>query len=142
MQGTGSFGAAIFEPARDVMFEDPAPPRRRHSDRVAYREKHDGTWAREHLRARGGEPHLDLANVMRIFDRRPDFRGRFLYDREMDMVTDHGTVMMRWQLDALAAEIQERFLPAIRENTVIKGLFIAANQETERLLAGVSDNCV
>lgn len=96
----------------------------------------DDAWAKENLRARAEEPIPDLANVMRIFERHPDFIGRFWFNKGMGKVVDRGSVLLNWQLDEIGAVIQERFLPNVDIDVVRRGLYIAANKNA--LKAGLA----
>lgn len=90
----------------------------------------DADWAREHLRWRDGAPLLDLANVVRILERHPDYAGRYTFLKGMDKVCDFRRVMLAWQIDELAAIVQERFLPGVAEETVRRGLLVVANRNS------------
>lgn len=89
----------------------------------------DEEWAIQNLR-RCDEDYivLDLANVMRVLERHPDFTGRFHYDKNMHKVIDNGVTMVVWQVDALAAELQERFLAGVNEQLVHKAVDVVANK--------------
>lgn len=88
----------------------------------------DEVWAMANLRCRNNEPYTDLANVLRIFDRHPEFRGRFKFDKSMGKVMDRGEVLLGWQIDELCAVVQERFLPQVPEDVVLRSLLICANR--------------
>ena len=130
-----------IEGGQVAFVEDFSPPKRRREDREAIQEDRDASWASAHLRRRDGVVLLDLANVLRVFERHPNFRGRFMYDQPMGKVLDRGSVLMAWQIDALAAEIQERFLPEMCEQTVFKALIIAANRQKERTSQSAKPDC-
>lgn len=97
---------------------------RRYSDGLT-----DEEWASANLRqCEEGYLILDLANVLRIVERHPEFVGRYLYDVNMHKVIDNGVIMVQWQVDALAGEIQERFMPGVNEALVQKAVDVAANK--------------
>ncbi len=96
--------------------------------RSATKWSEDGPWAQVELRWQDGLALLDLANAMRILERHPDYVGRFSYNGGMKKVFDRGVVMRDWQVDAICAEIQERFLPALPEATFDRALMVAANR--------------
>jgi len=74
----------------------------------------DKQWCVENLRCcEENYLILDLANVLRVLERHPEYRGRYHYDINMHKVIDRGVVMVLWQVDALASELQERFLPGV-----------------------------
>jgi hypothetical protein len=74
---------------------------------------------------------LDLANAVRVLERHPDYARRFSYNAEMGKTFDRGKVMLAWQVDAICAEIQERFLPALSESTFQRAMMIAANRSAD-----------
>lgn len=131
-----------FEAQEIAIVDDLTSPNRRRADRQAIRENCDAGWGSANLRWRNGDVLLDLANVLRVFERHPNFRGRFVYDQATGKVADRGVVMSGWQIDAMAAEIQERFLPAVCEQTVSKALNIAANRAQDPRNTGNSMDCV
>ena len=96
--------------------------------------QNDENWSLDHLRWSGDRAYGDLANVLRIFDHHPDFAGRFRFNKSMGKVMNKGTVMLGWQLDETVAIIQERFIPEVAPETVIKSLMICANRNCEKPL--------
>ncbi|MEO0675719.1 MAG: hypothetical protein AAFY32_12065 [Pseudomonadota bacterium] len=89
----------------------------------------DGDWSTENLRRCEEDYfHLDLANILRVLERHPEYAGRFHYDINMHKVIDRGVTMQTRQVDALAGEIQERFLPGIATDLVHKSVAIVANK--------------
>ena len=123
------------EPA-EVLLEEPQqplppPPKALRADRSNNDIENDIAWAAGNLRNNGDQPYADLANVLRIFNRHPDFQGRFGYDRSMAKVHDKGTIMLAWQVDELCAIIQERFIPAIPPEMVSRALLIFANRHAK-----------
>lgn len=90
----------------------------------------DALWARKNLRWSSDKPVLDLANILRILDRHPDYAGRFCFSKGMGKVCDRGKVMLAWQIDELAAGLQERFLPGISEDSALKAVSIVANRSS------------
>ena len=117
--------AASFEPHDRAITEKPEVTRARTAIEAA---DGDEEWARENLRWRDGEPIADLANVLRILERHDDFAGRYSFMKGMDKVCDYRRVMLGWQIDELAAIVQERFLPGVPENIVTRALLVAANR--------------
>ncbi|MFN0023402.1 MAG: hypothetical protein ACKVS5_05825 [Parvularculaceae bacterium] len=92
----------------------------------------DLDWATENLRRTDGGVILDLANCLRIFERHPDYRGRFRYNDMLNKVVDRGAVMVEWRINEITADIQERFLPGLAVENVSKALFIAANRSSAK----------
>jgi len=91
----------------------------------------DRDWARHNLRRYDQDKLiLDLANVLRVLERNPDYSGRFRYNQDMAKVVDRGVIMAMWMVNALAGEIQERFMPSVNENLVHKAIEIVANKAT------------
>lgn len=88
----------------------------------------DRDWVDRNLRRSDQGPYLDLANLLRIIDRHPEFCGRFRFNPGMSKVLDRGRVMLAWQFDELAAVIQERFLPGVPETLVAKAVIVAAQR--------------
>jgi hypothetical protein len=88
----------------------------------------DAAWVAANLRCDNGKPYRDIANVVRILMTHPDFAGRFWFNKAMVKVVDRGAIMLDWQIDALAADLQERFLPEISESIVGSAVVIAANR--------------
>lgn len=88
----------------------------------------DKDWSDDNLRRSPSGPYLDLANVLRILERHPEFSGRFRFNPGMAKVLDGGRVMLAWHFDDLAATIQERFLPGVPEHLVAKALVVAAQR--------------
>jgi len=86
----------------------------------------DDIWSRKNLRWRDGRPIADMANALRIFERHEDFKGRYRYNEMVNRVLDKGVVMIDWRIAEVCVTIQERFIPAIDEAIVLKGLTIAA----------------
>lgn len=92
----------------------------------------DHVWARENLRFKGGEPMLDIANVLRVFERHEAFAGRFKFNEALNKVLDKGTVMLDWRVAEVVAVIQERFLPEVSEAAVQKALLVHANRVIQK----------
>ena len=86
----------------------------------------DQVWARKNLRFKNGEPIPDMANALRIFERHEDYKGRFKYNEMVNRVLDKGVVMIDWRIAEICTFVQERFIPGIPEDVVLKGLTIAA----------------
>lgn len=86
----------------------------------------DEVWARKNLRWRDGKPIADMANALRIFERHEDFKGRYRYNEMVNRVLDRGVVMIDWRISEVCVIVQERFIAAIPEEVVLKGLTIAA----------------
>ena len=86
----------------------------------------DEVWARRNLRWKNGNPIPDIANTLRIFERHDDYKGRYKYNEMVNRVLDKGVVMIDWRIYELCALVQERFIPAVDEDVVLKGLTIAA----------------
>ena len=95
---------------------------------IAQNSDDDAAWIAANLRCENGKPYRDIANVVRILMRHPDFAGRFWFNKAMVKVVDRGAIMLDWQVNALAADVQERFLPEISEDVVAKAVVIAANR--------------
>ena len=74
---------------------------------------------------------LDIANVLRVLERHPDFAGRFRFSKGMGKICDRGKVLLGWQLDELTATIQERFLPAVPEAIIAKAVAIVAHRSAD-----------
>ncbi|MEL6112960.1 MAG: hypothetical protein AAFR20_09155 [Pseudomonadota bacterium] len=132
MSGDGKYPSLADEP---VLAAEVAQPfdRRAGGDRRGSGETSAGLsdtdWIEENLRRCEEEYcYLDLANILRVLERHPDYVGRFHYDINMHKVIDRGVTMQTWQVDALAGEIQERFLPGISEDLVHKSVAIVANK--------------
>ena len=92
----------------------------------------DLAWAKENLRWSNEKPLSDLANVMRVLDRHPEFKGRYIFNETLNKVLDKGTLMLEWRIHECCAVIQERFIPEIAENTVNNALVICANHNGTR----------
>ena len=92
----------------------------------------DERWARENLRWNGDKPFLDLANVIRVLERHPDFNSRFRYNDTISKVLDRGTVMLDWRMMDVCATVQERFLPELPEQTFLRALAAHANRATAK----------
>lgn len=92
----------------------------------------DLAWAKENLRWSNEIPISDLANVVRVLERHPEFNGRFIYNETLSRVLDKGTLMLDWRVSECCAVIQERFIPEIAENTVNNALVICANRNGTR----------
>ncbi len=88
----------------------------------------DEVWARKNLRWRDGRPITDMANALRIFERHDDFKGRYRFNEMVNRVLDRGVVMIDWRIAEVCVVLQERFVPAIPEDVVLKALTIAANK--------------
>jgi hypothetical protein len=88
----------------------------------------DEQWARENLRWRGSELLLDLANVVRIFERHPDYQRRYKYNEVLTKVMDRGAVMLEWRINDLTAILQERFMPGVPVDIVARGLLVVSNR--------------
>lgn len=89
----------------------------------------DAKWVEENLRRdENGQIYKDLANCLRIYERHPDFRGRFRYNDVLTKVLDKGTVMIEWRLSDLVSIIQERFIPEIPYEIAVRALVVAANR--------------
>ncbi|MEO0878259.1 MAG: hypothetical protein AAFY22_00970 [Pseudomonadota bacterium] len=91
----------------------------------------DAQWARQNLRHGSDGPYLDIANSLRIFERHPDFKGRFKFNEMINKVVDRGSVMVEWKISAIAADVQERFAPMMPFEIVNRALIIAANRAGE-----------
>ncbi len=92
----------------------------------------DERWARENLRWNGDKPFLDLANVIRVLERHPDFNSRFRYNDTISKVLDRGSVMPDWRMMDVCATVQERFLPEVPEETFLRALAAHANRATAK----------
>jgi len=101
--------------------KSPVKPARRATDP-------DPSFVEEHLRRDGNGVILDMANVLRVLERHPDFAGRFRFNAGMGKICDCGKVLLGWQIDELTAVIQERFLPAVPEATVAKAVAVVAHR--------------
>lgn len=88
----------------------------------------DEQWARENLRWRGAELIIDLANVVRIFERHPDYQRRFKYNEVLNKVMDKGTVMLEWRINDMTTILQERFMPSVPVDLVARGLLVVSNR--------------
>jgi hypothetical protein len=88
----------------------------------------DEQWARENLRWRGAEVLLDLANVVRILERHPDYQRRYKYNEVLTKVMDRGSVMLEWRINDLTAILQERFMPGVPVDLVARGLLVVSNR--------------
>lgn len=89
----------------------------------------DGEWAASNLRRTPeGRYFLDVANCLKIVEHHPDFRGRYKYNEVLSKVLDRGSVMIEWKLLEFTATIQDRFLPEIPFETVVRSLIVAANR--------------
>ncbi|HNR75812.1 MAG TPA: hypothetical protein PKM48_01690 [Parvularculaceae bacterium] len=88
----------------------------------------DEQWARANLREAHGRLALDIANVLRIIELHPDFKGRYKYNDTLGKVLDRGSVMIEWRVSEFVAQIQERFLPEISSEIAYKALVVAANR--------------
>lgn len=89
----------------------------------------DYVWARKNLRWQAGAPLLDIANVLRVFERHEDFNTRFRYNETLNKVLDKGSVMVEWRMLEVCAVIQERFLPGVPEAIVRSALIVAGNRK-------------
>lgn len=92
----------------------------------------DLAWATENLRWANEKPISDLANVLRVLERHPEFTDRFIYNETLSKVLDKGTLMLDWRISECCAVIQERFIPEIAESTVNNALVICANHNGTR----------
>lgn len=92
----------------------------------------DGDWSKANLRFDGARALTDLANCLRIFERHPDYMGRFRYNEMLNKVVDRGAVMVEWRINEITADVQERFLPDVAPDNVSKALFIAANRASAK----------
>jgi len=92
----------------------------------------DLAWAKENLRWADEKPIPDMANVLRVLDRHPDFKGRYIYNETLNKVLDKGTLMLDWRVSECCAVIQERFVPEIPESAVNNALVICANRNGTR----------
>lgn len=88
----------------------------------------DAAWARANLRFNESRPYNDIANCLRVFERHPDYKGRFKFNEMLSKVVDRGSVMVEWRINEIAADLQERFLPDVPPETVGRALVIAANR--------------
>lgn len=105
----------------DVEVEDEAPG------------ANDAQWVDANLRRdENGAIYKDLANCLRIYERHPDFRGRFRYNDVLTKVLDKGTVMIEWRLSDLVSVIQERFVPEMPYEIAVRALVVAANRNTAK----------
>lgn len=118
--------ADLGPPERRGRPATPSPPRpsRRASDP-------DPSFVEEHLRKDANGVVLDIANVLRILERHPDFAGRFRFNEGMGKICDRGKVLLGWKIDEMAAIIQERFLPGISEALVAKAITVVAHRAAE-----------
>ena len=91
-------------------------------------EAKDLAWSQENLRFKNGEPVLDIANALRVFERHEVFSGRFRYNETLTKVMDKGAVMLEWRVSEVVAVMQERFLPGISPEDVSKALLVYANR--------------
>ena len=91
----------------------------------------DAQWVRQNLRFEGGQPVMDIANVLRIFERHEDYKGRFKYNDMVNRAMDKGAVMVDWRIFELCAVVQERFLPGLDNEVMLKALIVAANKASE-----------
>ena len=123
-----SFQQASCNPVDEEMCAPPPVPAALKSARSQKEIKSDEAWALQNLRCSGDRAYADIANILRILTRHPDFVGRFQFDKPMGKVINRGTIMMGWQIDELSAVIQERFIPEIPPETVQKALMICANR--------------
>lgn len=92
----------------------------------------NAAWARDNLRFDDGRILIDLANCLRVFERHPDYAGRFRYNEMLNKVVDRGAVMVEWRINEITADIQERFLPGVAPDNISKALFIAANRASAK----------
>lgn len=107
--------------------ENPAAVPKKRSQR-----EQDRAWAKANLRFKAGEPYCDSANVLRILDRHPAFKGRFKYNENLNKVMDKGAVMLDWRVADLVVTIQERFIPEVPVDVVEKGLIVHANRAMQK----------
>ena len=99
--------------------------------KLADEDSGDAQWARNNLRQIDGRFLLDIANVLRIIELHPDFKGRFKYNDTLNKVIDRGTVMIEWRVSEWVAQIQERFLPEIPFEIAYRALVIAGNKASQ-----------
>lgn len=92
----------------------------------------DRLWAKKNLRFKGGQPCLDCANALRIFERHSSFTGRFRYNDTLNKVMDKGAVMLDWRVSEVVCVIQERFMPEISVNAVERALIVHANHVIQK----------
>ncbi len=92
----------------------------------------DGAWSEENLRQRDGRTLTDLANCLRVFERHPEYKGRFRFNEMLNKVVDRGAVMVEWRINEITADLQERFMPDVAPENVSKALFIAANRASAK----------
>ncbi len=88
----------------------------------------DQLWAKKNLRFRDGRPLLDIANMMRIFERHEEYKGRFRYNETLNKVLDKGSLMLDWRIMEVCADVQERFLPEVPETVVRNALIVMGNR--------------
>ncbi|MEZ5921402.1 MAG: hypothetical protein R3C60_08640 [Parvularculaceae bacterium] len=88
----------------------------------------DYGWVKANLRMKDGEPIVDLANCIRVFERHADFKGRFKFNEVLNKVLDKGTVMLDWRVSDTTATVQERFIPEVTTDMVLKALVVVANR--------------
>lgn len=88
----------------------------------------DEEWALANLRWRANAPIVDLANVVRILERHPDFQKRFKYNDVLTKVMDRGAVMLEWRINDITAIIQERFIPEAPVDMVSRALLVVSNR--------------
>ncbi|NNL88835.1 MAG: hypothetical protein HKP25_07165 [Marinicaulis sp.] len=119
----------IYEPESEPLQPEPLTTHCSRQDA-----QYDENWSLDNLRWSGERAYGDLANVLRIFGRHPEFAGRFRFNKSMGKVMNKGTVMLGWQLDETVAIVQERFIPEVSPETVIRALMICANRNSEKPL--------
>jgi hypothetical protein len=105
---------------------DPAP------EAEAHPVTGDSDWSKANLRFDGARVLTDLANCLRVFERHPDYKGRFRYNEMLNKVVDRGAVMVEWRINEITADIQERFMPDVAPDNISKALFIAANRASAK----------
>jgi len=91
----------------------------------------DAQWARDNLRQADGRFLLDVANVLRIIELHPDFKGRFKYNDTLNKVVDGGAVVIEWRVSEWVAQIQERFLPGVPFEIAYRALVVAGNKASQ-----------
>ncbi len=94
--------------------------------------QNDDEWSAQNLRWQDGRALTDLANCLRVFERHPDYKGRFRYNDMLNKVVDRGAVMVEWRINEITADVQERFMPDVAPENVSKALFIAANRASAK----------
>ena len=115
-----------------VLQQKQGVPKQANSKQAVGKLSPEQAWARKNLRFANGQPHRDLANVIRILERHEDYNKRFKYNEVLTKVLDKGTVMLQWRVSELTADIQERFLPAIEQSIVEAALIVSSNRAIQK----------